>query len=215
VAAVAIAGLASAAYFSVPRTLFDDTGKPKVANFDLEVPVVRTTLERFANDSKTTPEDVRTLAEQDLNAGIWVIHIRSFRSDDLVECADYFLNLANVGDAQAVRIAEVYYLWEGMRPGAFDMTAHDPLRNKILARMLIQAEGREAKKKIQVFIDHLAGERENFRHPEWQIPLMAPDYPVQNTGRRARLAAPRRAGPTTKPAEGESAPSGDGEPRRS
>src|SRR5208337_3881409 len=74
---------------------------------DLKVPIVTTILERFAHDPKTTASDVRELLKHDLDAGLWVIANRSFRSGDLVGCAGFFVELPEVDDLRAARIAEV------------------------------------------------------------------------------------------------------------
>ena len=79
--------------------------------------------------------------------------------------AKYLVRLHKLEDSQAVRIAEVYSLWEGMHPEAFDMATHDPVRNHVLTRMLAEARGQGAKKRIQLLIDRFAGERAMFQKP--------------------------------------------------
>ena len=147
------------------------SGKDTMSHFNLNDDVVAVVLERFAENPKTKSADVRKLMEYDIKAGLWVIRNRSFRGDDLVECADYLASLNRLEDSFAVEVAEVYRTWQAWDPKAFHMATDDPVRNRVLTKMRDLAKGKEAKKTIQRSIDRFDADRDNFNSPPSQLDI--------------------------------------------
>jgi hypothetical protein len=100
-----------------------------------------------------------------------VIRNRSFRGDDLIECADYLVNLTRLEDSFAVEVAEVYRTWQAWDPKAFQMATDDPVRNRVLTKMRDLAKGKEAKTTIQHYIDRFDADRDNFKFPSSQLDI--------------------------------------------
>ena len=113
----------------------------------------------------------RLCDEDDIKAGLWVIRNRSFRGDDLIECADYLVNLTRLEDSFAVEVAEVYRTWQAWDPKAFQMATDDPVRNRVLTKMRDLAKGKEAKTTIQHYIDRFDADRDNFKFPSSQLDI--------------------------------------------
>jgi hypothetical protein len=141
-------------------------GKDGARHLDLNSFAVATILEGFAKNPETSTKDVRTVIEYDLEVGLWVLRNRSWRNDDMVECAETFVALKDISDAQAVEIAKLYNDWHPMQPKAFKMAVHGPVRDRVIAKMRARIKDKEAKKQIDEIEWNLSGEREEFLHPE-------------------------------------------------